>query len=554
LCLEAISSQTYAPGGFEVVVVVDGSTDDTMDTLRAFRSHVRLRTVWQENAGQASALNHGIRLASGRYCLFLDDDIVAAPELIAAHVECQRAARDLVGIGRLRLSLPRRPGWYLQAFADIWEDDYEGRGRDHRAPTWEHCYSGNMSVRRDTLRRVGGFREDVARGYDLELGHRLMEHGCTFAYVPTAVGVQHERKGFQELSRDAERAGGADVVFYASGRRMLSTALGSFAAGSWRKLLLKRALLAVHVPPKLLELAGRLLWNRHRKKSWHAFIQHVCYWRGVKEASSAELWACLTSGTPILMYHAVGAPGEPPSQFVIPSARLAAQVAWLQRRGYLVISLREFLECQRQRILPPPRSVVITFDDGYADNYSTAVPILRRRDMAATIFLVAEHVGGTNQWDAGGALAGRRLMSWPQIRELSGRSIEFGAHSSTHPRLTQVPAQQAAQEIASSRGRLEEELCSRVDVFAYPYGDHDQSIQEEVRRAGFTAACSVDVGLNSATTPQFVLRRAEIQGTDSMLRFRLAVWFGDPEAIIRRRPSRTLAAEKQVAARAEVAT
>ena len=88
--MEALATQSAPPSDFEVVVVDDGSTDDTADLLTGFRSPYRLRVERQANAGQAAALNRGIEVAVGRYCLFLDDDIVADEGLVAEHLRAQR--------------------------------------------------------------------------------------------------------------------------------------------------------------------------------------------------------------------------------------------------------------------------------------------------------------------------------------------------------------------------------------------------------------------------------------------------------------------------------
>jgi peptidoglycan/xylan/chitin deacetylase (PgdA/CDA1 family) len=235
------------------------------------------------------------------------------------------------------------------------------------------------------------------------------------------------------------------------------------------------------------------------------------------------------------MYHAVGTADEKASAFVIPANRLANHLAWLKRLGYHPITLDEFLACRRERRLPPARSVIITFDDGYADNYENGYPILRQHDAPATIFLVSGYVGQSNQWDEAGDLHGRPLLDWSQIKAMADQGVQFGAHTCTHPSLTAVSAQQAAAEITGSRAQLEAELGQPVTAFAYPYGEHDESVQALVEAAGFAAGCTVDPGLNSLTTPAAALRRAEIQGTDSVVRVWLALWLGDAEAIWRRR-------------------
>ena len=101
ICLEALNRQTQAADDFEVLVVVDGSTDATIERLKSFETSYLLRTIWQENHGQAHALNRGITEAKGRYILFLDDDIVADPRLVAEHLRAHHDHLNAVVVARI---------------------------------------------------------------------------------------------------------------------------------------------------------------------------------------------------------------------------------------------------------------------------------------------------------------------------------------------------------------------------------------------------------------------------------------------------------------------
>ena len=535
-CLEALSNQTQSTDTFEVIVVVDGSTDETVEMLKNFTAPYLLRTIWQSNSGQPSALNRGIQEATGHTCLFIDDDIVAAPQLVAEHLQAQSRNSNTVAIGQITLTIPSYAGWYTEAFARGWQDHYDLLNQEDYKPTWEDCYSGNMSVPRQALLACGVFAANLTRGFDLELARRLEKQGYSFVYLKNALGCQDEQKGFRELSQDAEKSGKTDVMLYQKDPYMLSQALASFAHGSWRKLLLHRLLLGLHIPPTLLEFFGPLIRKPGQRYSWFSIIQKYCYWRGVRQvAGKTEFWQQLISGTLILMYHAIGQPNEPAGPFVMPAHRFAKQISWLKKMSYQPISLAQFLECQRENRLPPARSVVITFDDGYADNYTMAFPILRQYGIPATIFLVTDFVDLVNTWDQEVQLQGRPLMSWTQIQEMAGQGIDFGAHSKTHHSLTAIPLLQAKDEITGSRRQLETKLDVPVTLFAYPYGEYNPSIQTVIQDAGFTAGCTIDTGLNCLITSSLGLRRAEVQGTDSLIRFWLVLWMGDGEAFWWRR-------------------
>jgi peptidoglycan/xylan/chitin deacetylase (PgdA/CDA1 family) len=226
------------------------------------------------------------------------------------------------------------------------------------------------------------------------------------------------------------------------------------------------------------------------------------------------------------MYHAVGARGEGVARYRIPGARFARQMAWLYLRRYPVLPLEDLLRYRLEYRLPPARALVITFDDGYADNGAVAYPILRRYGFPATVFLVSRAVGGTNAWDKDGELVGRQLLSWAEIRALQEDGLSFGAHSQHHVPLTEVPSATVCAEVAGSRADLERELGRPVTTFAYPHGKHDTRTQEAVAEAGFLGACCSVAGLNDPAVSQFALRRSEVRGTDSLLGFALLPWLG----------------------------
>ncbi len=545
-CLDALACQTQAAGDFEVLVVVDGSTDGTVEMLGRIQLPYSLRTVWQKNAGQAAALNRGIQDAAGQYCLFLDDDIVPDPCLVSVHLQHQEQNHGAVVVGQLTLSLPPNADWYAGAFARGWREHYDQLNRDPSLLTWEDCYSGNLSAPHEALLACGGFALNLSRGYDVDLAHRLEKHGCSLIYARNASGSQYEQKSFQQLSNDVENAGKTDVILFKDQGR-LSQALGSFAQGSWRKVLLRRFLLAFHIPPGLLAFLGQFIKSPARQYSLYSVIQTLCYWRGVRQNSGTKsFWRQLTTGTPVLMYHAIGTPAESASPYIMPVHRFVAQMKWLKRLGYRPISLTEFLACQRDHRLVPERSVVITFDDGYLDNYTYAFPVLQQLQIPATIFLVAEYIGQVNEWDEKGHLTHRPLLSWQQIMELKANGLQFGSHTCTHPLLTAIPQSQVEEEIDSSRVELESRLDVDVNLFAYPYGEYSDAIATTVRHAGYAAACTIDTGLNTLTTSPWSLRRTEIQGTDSLLRFVLALWTGDAEALWWRRKQNHQAASLEL--------
>lgn len=383
---------------------------------------------------------------------------------------------------------------------------------------------------------VGGFDTDLKAAFDIELGYRLQHYGIPIIYLPTACGEHRDDKTGQRLLMEDERAGRMMIELTRRHPELLPELLGDFWDTSPRAILLRRIFLKLHVKPNLLTRLGPSLHSKHWSREWFRFVSAYAYWYGVRQAvPDRETWQRMMHGTPILMYHAFGKPEEAPSRYILPEKRFAQQMAWLKRLGYQVLSLEDYLGYRREGDLPPEKSVVITVDDGYADNYSVAYPILQRYGFKATFFLVSSKVGGTNNWDESGRLRDRALMAWAQIREMQEGGMTFGAHTRTHPVLTVLAPDRARAEIAGSRAELEQELGQPVLLFSYPHGEYDETTRSIVEQAGYSGACSVRTGLNSPTTPNFELRRSEVYGTDSLLRFALALWLGDDHLPHRRR-------------------
>jgi len=539
-CLQALAQQTLPAEWFEVVVAVDGSTDGTREMLAGLKLPYALRVVWQANAGQCAARNRGAAEAAGRYLLFLDDDVVAAPTLLAAHLSAQQAQTGLVGIGRLTMQPAMtgsaRADGFARYFARTWNSHYDRLEQGGRAPAWRDCYSGNLSLPRAAFAQAGGFALDLRARFDIELGFRLEQQGLRIGFVPGAIGAHEDFKDFHRLAAEAEKQGRVAFELCRRHPAMLPVLLGGFNDARARSLLLRRLLLALGVPPGLLGPLGRLVRGRPSEPAWYEFLYSYCYWRGVRRAApDRDAWRRASHGTTILMYHAFAAPGEPASRFVLPPRAFARQMAWLKWLGYRVISLEEYAACRRACQLPPARSVVITLDDGFAEVRTRAAPVLRRYGFPAMLFLVSGLVGDANRWDKAGATAGRPLLSWDDVLALRGEGLSIGAHTRTHPRLSQLSPEQALDEMAGSKADLESRLGAPVSLLAYPFGDMDAGTPALAEQAGFAAACSVRPGANTASTPCLALRRTEVAGTDSLLRFALSLWLGDDNVPARRR-------------------
>jgi peptidoglycan/xylan/chitin deacetylase (PgdA/CDA1 family) len=218
-----------------------------------------------------------------------------------------------------------------------------------------------------------------------------------------------------------------------------------------------------------------------------------------------------------LMYHSIGDSDTP---LTVTPASFESQMRWIranlnpisaeQLRGYLAGGD------------VPPKSVLVTLDDGYKDNYTTAWPVLQRYDIPAVLFVATGFV------DAKIPLYAEMLpaLSWSEIRELhSSGMIEIGAHTRTHIRLSEVAAEVARRTIADSKADLEEALGVSVQSFCYPQGRFNPQVVEMVSEAGFRLAFGGVGHINRRTTSHCV-PRVRVDRTTTLLDFTRAITRG----------------------------
>jgi glycosyltransferase involved in cell wall biosynthesis len=217
--LGALVHQTYPRELFEVVVVSDGSTDGTDDYLRT-EPPMDLVFVAQSNSGPAVARNHGIEMATGSIVLFIDDDVIAAPQLIEQHL----VSHDRGGDGLAVVGPMLTPADFDMCAWVRWEQtmlyrQYDAMVNGVYEPTPRQFYTGNASVGRATLLAAGGFDSRFRRAEDLELAYRLDKAGVRFVFNPEAVGYHYADRPFRSWLRNAHEYGVCDAVFARDHRR-----------------------------------------------------------------------------------------------------------------------------------------------------------------------------------------------------------------------------------------------------------------------------------------------------------------------------------------------
>ena len=225
--LDGLARQTFPASEFEVVVVSDGSTDDTAEMLAAYAGTAPylLRPVVQANAGPSAARNRGIREARHGVIVFLDDDVEPIPEFLARHAAHHQRDAKAVVLGPMSPDPARagdEPAWIAWEHAKL-QQTYDlfrpGGAHAHEAPGPKHFYSGNASVRREWLEMIGGFDEAFQRQEDVEMAVRL-ERVCRVRFVWdfTADGLHRPVRTFESWLRIPVAYGRLDAQRVAAGQ------------------------------------------------------------------------------------------------------------------------------------------------------------------------------------------------------------------------------------------------------------------------------------------------------------------------------------------------
>lgn len=227
-------------------------------------------------------------------------------------------------------------------------------------------------------------------------------------------------------------------------------------------------------------------------------------------------------GPVALMYHSV-TPGWQAPAWVwgVSMGAFEAQLDLLAAHGWRTVTVAELAAGGAGA----GRTVAVTFDDGYADNYP-AFEALARRGMRATWFIVSGAIGGSPQWKDPGAPR-PPMLDAGQLAEMAAAGMEIGAHSRSHPRLTSLDDAGLAAEVGGSRSDLEALLARPVESFAYPYGNHDERVVAAVRAAGYRAACTVRSGWALRGGDPLRIRRVAVFAGDSPSTFARKLCFAD---------------------------
>ena len=215
-----------------------------------------------------------------------------------------------------------------------------------------------------------------------------------------------------------------------------------------------------------------------------------------------SLWLPGRYVVPIIMYHQVTYTEHPQTNWVSPE-NFEWQMTYLKEHNYDVIPLGELVEAVEEGRSLPRKTAVITFDDGYENNYTQAFKVLKEYGFPATIFVPSDKVGTKGR------------LTWEQIKEMIASGIDIGSHTRIELYLPDAFVEVQRQEIEMSKNILEQNLGITVDHFAYPIGGFSEEIKEIVKRAGYKSACATNRGYDRFNKDVFELNRIRFSDKDN---------------------------------------
>ncbi|SFI09357.1 polysaccharide deacetylase family protein [Selenomonas caprae] len=218
---------------------------------------------------------------------------------------------------------------------------------------------------------------------------------------------------------------------------------------------------------------------------------------------------------PVLNYHQINDRDE--NALTVHTDQFETQMKYLADNGYHTITPDEMISAWDEGRPLPDKPVIITFDDGYADNYRNAFPILEKYNLRGTIFLISDYVSTYPNY-----------LTWSQAAEMQESGlINFESHTLSHAQLDSTSPEETWNQLDGSKKALEWKLGKTINFLAYPCGSYDEELQQRVKDAGYKGAFTVNYGLAGQGDNRYVLNRVPIFGctNHTFLRFKLRLQY-----------------------------
>lgn len=216
---------------------------------------------------------------------------------------------------------------------------------------------------------------------------------------------------------------------------------------------------------------------------------------------------------PVIMYHHIDENGRHPVA-TVPTDHFEKHLRYLRDYQFDVLAYDDYIGAKQRGERLSRKTVVLTFDDGFADNYTNAFPLLRQYGFPAAMFISTAKVGQPG------------YVTWDQLREMAAAGITIGSHSIAHEYLPDLPSDRIAHEISDSRRILEQRLGMPVRHFSYPVGGFNDDIKRLVRQAGYVSAVTTNRGFDRYNKDLYEINRVTMDDEDLAFPVRWAKFSG----------------------------
>ena len=231
------------------------------------------------------------------------------------------------------------------------------------------------------------------------------------------------------------------------------------------------------------------------------FVSFLCFGIGALAVSADDRTSA--PHVMVLNYHKID---DMDISLAVPPADFERQMEYLSQKGYNVITVDDFRAAVEDGKELPKNAVLITFDDGYADNYTNAYPILKKYKFPATIFVITDFVGKEN------------YLTWDNLRQMQKDGISIESHTATHKSLTDLSDEDLRRELVASREKIESELGTKVSFIAYPTGAYNLHIAQLTKEAGYMGAFTVKYGNADENSNVYAIERVPVFHTENTMK------------------------------------
>jgi glycosyltransferase involved in cell wall biosynthesis len=524
--LHSLFDQNFPQAQYEIIVVVDGSVDGTIEMVMSLKAPCTFKVRQQPNRGQAAARNLGWKAAAGDLILFLDDDMLCDRSLVEHHIAAHSASKPVVIIGLTLLAAESPPSILTPGLYN-----FQGQTKTKPAFPIDIMVCSNTSLRRSLLELADGFDERFRWFEDMDLGVRLQTLGVPFQFEPRAVARHLFVKSPETSVKNQYWCGRNSVLLGRTHPSLrpftLLTPLenGSYLVFHARQLAVKLASISLPFTEWLFAFANsvRSISLFHRVATYlHGVQCRIQFFRGaIEEAGSVEAYRT-EFGTmlPILRYD-LGESSKGTTGKRASLGKLPAHLEWLVKRGFTGITLADW-RLWRVKAMPlPVRPLVLAFEGISRVLGECILPLLQTHGFRAALLVNANRLELVSSMTTSECCAAG-VMDIGQIRSWADKGFEFvlmevdtDTHSATDALLLNA--------LSKRRALAESLLGCRVSKFAYQAAPSSDRLQKCVGKR-FDFGIGTQRGINELRTAPAALKTLSVRTNDSVFSIHYKLW------------------------------